>query len=101
MPAIHGAKCWEAHKGGLVIFSVLRVIKVLLGRWMCRLMKTIACLKVLWTLLQYGMSGAKKQGRLKICGVEELFLIFNVHRQRGFMESSVRAVSDLWEWKIV
>lgn len=68
---------------------------------MCRLMKKIACLKVLWTLLQYGMSGAKKQGRLKICGVKELFLIFNVHGHRGFIEPSVMAVSDLWEWKTV
>ena len=63
---------------------------------MCRLMKTIACLKVLWTLLQYGMSGAKEQGRLKICGVEELFLIFIVHRHRAQCSGS-----DLWEWKTV
>ena len=68
---------------------------------MCRLINKIAYLKVLWTLLQYGMSGAKKQGWLKICVVEEVFLIFNVHGHRGFIEPSVMAVSDLWEWMTV
>ena len=57
-------------------------------------MKTIGCLKVLRTLLQSGVSVAKKQGQLKIRRVVELFLIFNVHRQSGFIESSGVAVSD-------
>ena len=44
--------------------------------------------------MQSGVSVAKKQGQLKIRRVVELFLIFNVHRQSGFIESSGVAVSD-------
>lgn len=43
----------------------------------------------------------KEAGSVKNLWGEELFLIFNVHGHRGFIEPSVMAVSELWEWKTV